>query len=114
MPWSGKNLTPTLKDSVDGAGANYPNRYRLLTRNFMDTLLAQMEAPRLQLVQGRGNFESWEDYPGSRLHNMFKEFRKVVAQELVKRFKLRGTPNEHMLLCLKLNPFIDTSRNGKY
>lgn len=78
----------------------------------MHTLLAQLEAPRLQVVQGRASFESWEEFPVSRLHNMFKEFRKVMVQELVDRFKLRGTPNEHVLLCFKLNPFLETGRTG--
>lgn len=81
---------------------------------FLMTLLNQFESNRLQLVSGRANMETWDDVSVLRLKGMFRTFRKEVAEQLNSRFKLKGTPNEHVLLCLKLNPFIDTSSDGSF
>ena len=81
---------------------------------FMLTLTQQMEAPRLQLVSGRGSTESWDEVPASRLNQMFKDFRTIFSEEANKRFSLKGTPDEHILLCLKMSPFVDTSTEGPF
>ena len=61
-----------------------------------------------QVVSGRHQVEIWDEVPASRLDPMFKTFRSVLAHELGQRFLLKGTPNEHVLLALKMSPFIDT------
>lgn len=66
------------------------------------------------MVSGRGNLETWDETTAARLNSMFRTFRKEFAQQLADRFKLKGTPNEHVLLCLKMNPFIDTSPEGAF
>jgi hypothetical protein len=50
----------------------------------------------------------------SRLDAMFKLFRQTFAEEANQRFKLKGTPDEHTLLCLKMNPFLDMSSTGPF
>lgn len=77
----------------------------------MHTLRHQMEAPRLQVVSGRFETESWEDISSARLTHMFKEFRSVMVEELSSRF-FPGSPSEHVLLCFKLNPFLDSSASN--
>ena len=81
---------------------------------FMLTLAQVMEAPRIQVVSGRGESESWDEISASRLHPMLQEFRKIFVQEANARFQLKGTPNEHVLLCLKMNPFIDHAPDGPF
>ena len=81
---------------------------------FMDALFKAMSAPRLQIVSGRDNEETWKDVMGSSLNPMFQKFRSVFATEAAKRFKLTGTPNEHILLALKMSPFVDTSENSVF
>lgn len=77
----------------------------------MHTLRRQMEAPRLQMVSGRFETESWEDVSSARLTQMFKDFRTVMVDELSSRF-FPGSPSEHVLLCFKLNPFLDSSASN--
>ena len=81
---------------------------------FMITLAQVMEAPRIQVVSGRGESESWDEMSASRLHPMFQDFRSIFVQEANARFHLKGTPNEHVLLCLKMNPFIDHAPDGPF
>ena len=81
---------------------------------FMLTLVQQMEAPRMHVVSGRGMTESWDEVPVSRLHPMFKDFRSIFAEEANTRFSLKGVPDEHILLCLKMSPFVDTSPEGPF
>ena len=78
------------------------------------TLGQSMEAPRLQVVTGRGVTESWEEMPATRLDAMFRDFRRIVAEEANTRFCLKGTPNSHILLALKMSPFIDASPDGMF
>ena len=80
----------------------------------MITLAQQTEAPRMQVVSGRGASESWDEVPASRLHQMFKDFRSIFVEEANTRFSLKGTPNEHILLTLKMSPFVDTSPEGPF
>ena len=80
----------------------------------MSTLLQQAVAPRLQVVSGRGDSESWDEVPALRLSSMFRDFRSIFSEELKTRFKLDGTPDEHVLLSLKMSPFIDTSTDGAF
>lgn len=63
----------------------------------LSTLLSQFESPRLQLVSGRFNMESWYEIAAARLKPMFKAFRKEIVDQLCSRFKLKGTPKEHVL-----------------
>ena len=81
---------------------------------FMLTLSQVMELPRIQLVSGRGAAESWNEVPATRLDPMFKSFRRIFVVEAATRFKLKGTPSEHVLLCLKMSPFVDTSADGHF
>ena len=76
---------------------------------FMAALFKAMSAPRLPIVSGRDNEESWNIVMGSSLNPMFQNFRSIFVKEAAKRFKLTGTPNEHILLALKMSPFVDTS-----
>ena len=46
---------------------------------FMDALFKAMSAPRLQIVSGRENEETWKDVMGSSLNPMFQKFRSVFA-----------------------------------
>ena len=80
---------------------------------FMDALFKAMSAPRLQIVSRRDNEETWKDVMGSSLNPMFQKIRSIFATEAAKRFKLTGTPNEHILLALKMSPFVDTSENSE-
>ena len=50
----------------------------------------------------------------SRLHPMLQEFRRIFVQEANTRFHLKGTPNEHVLLCLKMNPLVDLAHDGPF
>ena len=81
---------------------------------FMATLAQTMETPRLQVVSGRGQSESWDEIPATRLNQMFKDFRRIFVEQATQRFQLNGTPNEHVLLCLKMSPFIDSSPDGEF
>jgi len=80
----------------------------------LQVIVEQAEAPRVQVVSGRGAAESWAEVPATRLDPMFKDFRSIFASECNTRFKLKGTPDEHVLLALKMNPFIDTSKDGDF
>ena len=52
--------------------------------------------------------------PALRLSSMFRDFRSIFSEELKTRFQLDGTPDEHVLLSLKMSPFIDTSTDGAF
>ena len=45
---------------------------------------------------------------------MFRTFREIFSEEANRRFNLKGTPDEHTLLCLKMNPFLDMSPAGPF
>ena len=81
---------------------------------FMMSLAQVMELPRVQLVSGRGPTESWDEVPAARLDQMFKDFRRIFVDQANTRFSLKGTPNEHILLALKMSPFVDTSADGAF
>mmetsp|Transcript_6900 Transcript_6900/g.22669 ORF Transcript_6900/g.22669 Transcript_6900/m.22669 type:complete len:246 (-) Transcript_6900:100-837(-) len=80
----------------------------------MMALVQQMEAPRLQVVSGRGPTESWDEVAAARLDPIFKEFRSIFTEQATARFSLKGTPNEHVLLCIKMSPFVDISTDGPF
>lgn len=73
------------------------------------TLTLQMAAPRLQVVSGRGESESWDEIPAARLQPMIRDFRTIFFEQANTRFRVMGTPDEHVLLCLKMSPFVDTT-----
>ena len=79
----------------------------------MVSLLKQLnDAPRLAVVSGRDETESWDEVQTNKLHPMIKQFRIVFSSEIDKRFHITTTPSKHVLLALKMNPSIDTSREG--
>ena len=69
-------------------------------------------ADKVELVSGRKESESWKEVNGTSLPAIFQTFRKLLAQQLIKRFQLDSTPNKHVLLALQINPSVNTTPDG--
>jgi hypothetical protein len=67
------------------------------------------KSAKLNLVSGAGEKEVWKDVHEASLDPMFRTYRRIMAEQLDQRFKLSGHPGREVLLCLKLNPLVDTS-----
>ena len=65
-------------------------------------------ADRVELVSGRGDSEVWTQVAAKSLPPMFQTFRKVLSEQLTKRYNLDTTPDRQTLLALKMHPAINT------
>ena len=77
----------------------------------MATVLYEVNTtPKLQVVSGTSKDGEWREIHAQTLPPMFQKMRTILAAEIDKRFKVRGTPDELTLLALAMDPSVDTSR----
>ena len=86
-----------------GEGIDLGLNYLLLTAARDEAV-----ADRVEIVSGRGESEVWKETNAAALAPMFKTFRKELAAQMTKRFRLDTTPSKHVLLALKMNPSVAT------
>ena len=67
---------------------------------------------KLQLVSGEEGKEEWKEVHEAVLDSMFRKYRTIFAEQLQKRFQFNGHPGKPVLLCLKMNAIVDTSKHS--
>ena len=69
---------------------------------------------KVQLVSGaKGAKEQWKETHASSLDAPWRMCRRIFVEEMERRFKLKGHPGVHVLLCWKMNPSLDTSQQSQ-
>lgn len=69
-------------------------------------------SPKLQTVFGVGEAETWKDTSAASLDSMFSRYRSILVEQLNARFRLSSHPGKEVLLCLKMNPLLNTSKES--
>ena len=64
---------------------------------------------RLQVVSGSSKEGTWTDMHEANLPEMFRNFRRILAEQLEQRFNVTTTPDKFTLLSLAFDPSVDTS-----
>ena len=70
------------------------------------------KSPKLQVVSGTEGNEVWKEVHEASLDPMWRKYRSIMVEQLNKRFKLTGHPGKNTLLCLKMNPLVNTTSSA--
>ena len=70
------------------------------------------KSTKVQLVSGAEGKEVWKEVHEASLDSMWRKYRSIMVAQLEKRFNLNGHPGKDVLLCLKMNPLVNTSSSA--
>ena len=70
------------------------------------------KSAKLHLVSGAEGKEVWKEVHEASLDPMWRKYRTILSEQLEKRFHINGHPGKNVLLCLKMNPLVDTSASS--
>ena len=77
------------------------------------TMHTAATAKTLEIVSGEGDTEEWKAANVNTLPKFLQVFRSIFAEQLDLRLKVKGCPDKHVLLALRMDPTVDTSPTGK-